>query len=141
MSDKESQQLLTPVLRLRPTVPTELIRPAQRIKQPDGPWIAHPGLIDEEFTEEGRTNPNSEPGITMDTYRRRYKTQQEKLLKDLKDGSRGPEDCTIECVIEMVRSINMQNALAAGWTDHEIALSIEKHYVGAHQYVIKFSTT
>ena len=54
-----------PVLRLRPTAPTEMIRPLQRIKGPDGPMIAHPGLIRDPERFPVATG-NYPPDITMD---------------------------------------------------------------------------
>lgn len=63
-NDKEIGGRKTPILRLRPTVPTELIRPRQRVKQPDGPWIAHPELTDE-LKDVPYATADYEPDIAM----------------------------------------------------------------------------
>ncbi|KAH6879556.1 hypothetical protein B0T10DRAFT_520192 [Thelonectria olida] len=116
-----------PVLRLRPRTATELIRPGQKIKQPDGPWIAHPGLIDNEFTRRCKGG-NHASGITRDDHRDLWKTEGQGTLR-----GRKLEDLQLKAVVVTGPSINMQMLL--GKTDHEIALAIERHYVGAHHYL------
>lgn len=128
-NDKEIGDRKTPILRLRPTVPTELIRPRQRIKQPDGPWIAHPELIDERMYTLDRTTKYA-PDITMKEYRDLWKADQALETERLK--STDEEDFTIISVIDLWPLINMQRS--QGKTDYEIASAIETNYVGAHQY-------
>ncbi|KAH8777841.1 hypothetical protein F5883DRAFT_696769 [Diaporthe sp. PMI_573] len=119
-----------PILRLRPTVPTELIRPRQQVKQPDGPWIAHPYLIDEE-TSAYRKKKIHAPDITMKEYRDLWKEDNVMAVEKLKGTN--IEDFNIVSILELLPSIHMQKIL--GRTDHEIASRIERHYVGAHQYL------
>lgn len=128
-SNQEYQNQATPVLRLRPVVPTELIRPGQKIKQPDGPWIAHPGLIDDD-TSRSPSEPVFAPDITKNDYRILWKGHQAEALEKLK--GRTFEDFEIMSIIDFSPSIDMQDI--QGLTDHEIALAVEKSYVGAHQY-------
>jgi hypothetical protein len=118
-----------PILRLRPTVPTELICPRQQVKQPDGPWIAHPYLIDEE-TSAYRKKKIHAPDITMKEYRDLWKEDNVLAVEKLKGTN--IEDFNIVSILELLPSIHMQKIL--GRTDHEIASRIERHYVGAHQY-------
>ena len=63
--DQDLRTQVQPVLHLRPLVPTELIKAHQKIKQPDGPWIAHTCLTNEEVEIEG----NYVPDITLKDYR------------------------------------------------------------------------
>lgn len=129
---EESGDQKTPILRLRRRAPTELIRPRQQVKQPDGPWIAHPDLIDEEITafRLGGTKTIA-PGVTMKEYRDLWNANKELEVKKLK-GTK-IEDFHVTSVIDLERSVNMQR-ISGSFTDHEIASAIERHYVGAHQY-------
>jgi hypothetical protein len=113
MSQCTPTENATPVLYLRPRAPTELVRPRQKIKQPDGPWIAHPGLIDEEFS----TNLNVGRSGTVEE------------LKHMRETG----SLQISAVIDMARLVDMSRM--QGMPDHAIASAIEKHYVNAHQYV------
>jgi len=126
-NDRQPQNRVVPILRLRPVVPTELIQPRQRIKQPDGPWIAHPGLILETANEPGPAL-NHPPDITMDNYRDLYKGRGLGLLD--KDAKR--EDFEIQSIITIAPPVDMQQT--EGMTDREIASKVEQYYVGAHQY-------
>jgi hypothetical protein len=127
-NNQEPQNQTMPILRLRPVVPTELIRPGQQIKQPDGPWIAHPGLIDEEVKP--IRDRIFEPDVTKNDYRNLWKEHQVEALNNLK-GLKF-EDFEICSVIDFSPSVDMQNIQRM--TDHEIALAVERNYVGAHQY-------
>lgn len=124
----------TAILRLRPTVPTELIRPRQRIKQPDGPWIAHPELIDESIRDRPQGSRIYAPDISLEEYRDLWKADQAVEIERLK--SSDMEDFKIVSVLDLWPSINMQRI--QGKTDHEVASAIERHYVGAHQYEVSF---
>ncbi|KAJ3539273.1 hypothetical protein NM208_g5553 [Fusarium decemcellulare] len=117
-----------PVLRLRPTTATELIRPRQKIKQPDGPWIAHPDLIDDEWVRRSKKE-NLKPDATWNDYRDIWKAEAKDSLEVLKGCK--PEDFLIKAVLEMGPLVDIQMMLN-GMTDHEIALATEKQYVGAH---------
>lgn len=125
----------TAILRLRPTVPTELIRPRQRIKQPDGPWIAHPELIDESIRDWPHGSRIFAPDITMEEYRNLWKADEAVEIERLKS-SDTKEDFKIVSVLDLWPSIKMQRI--QGKTDHEVASAIERHYVGAHQYGAPF---
>ncbi|KAF4946264.1 hypothetical protein FSARC_14238 [Fusarium sarcochroum] len=120
-----------PVLRLRGTTATELVIPHQKIKQPDGPWIAHPDLIDEEFNSRYKIG-NHLPDITMADCREIWKEQLERQ-KDMLRGSK-PEDFEMRAVIAIGQLVNMPIML--GMADHKLALAVEKQYVGAHHYLL-----
>lgn len=130
MSNNLEPRTRTPVLRLRPVAPTEQIRPRQKIKQPDGPWIAHPRLIDEEHHDRPRTSRYA-PDITMNDYRNLWKEDHTKALDAFRSLDKS-KDLVPSTIIECCPSVDMQKT--QGMTDHEIASALEKHYVGAHQY-------
>ncbi|KAI8413955.1 hypothetical protein FOFC_07246 [Fusarium oxysporum] len=88
-SESQQPRSKTPVLKLRPSVTTEQIVPRQKIKQPYGPWIAHPDLIDEEF-ERRRHLVYFPPDVTRDEHRRRWKEEIPVLEVELEDCK--PED-------------------------------------------------
>ncbi|KAG4289868.1 hypothetical protein FPRO06_04690 [Fusarium proliferatum] len=87
-SESQQPRSKTPVLKLRPSVTTEQIVPRLKVKQPYGPWIAHPGLIDEEF-ERRRHLVHFPPDVTRDEHRRRWKDEIPVLEAEI-------EDCTLE---------------------------------------------
>lgn len=129
LNDEEIGDRKTPILRLRRTVPTELVRPRQRKKQPDGPWIAHPDLIDERMMKLSCTT-NYASDTTMEEYRDLWKADNAVRVKGLKDIEL--DDLEFYSIIDVWPSIHMQRI--QGKPDHEIASAIERHYVGAHQY-------
>ncbi|KAF4429436.1 light induced alcohol dehydrogenase Bli-4 [Fusarium acutatum] len=96
----ESQQShsKTPVLKLRPSVTTEQIVPRQKIKQPYGPWIAHPDLIDEEL-ERRRHLVHFPPDVTRDEHRQRWKDEIPVLEAEIEDCKL--EDFDLRAVISM----------------------------------------
>lgn len=110
-------------------MPTELIRPRQKVKHPDGPWIAHPDLIDEGINASKRKIVLA-PDTTMKEYRDVWKEDQKVAVETLK-GTK-IEDFHLCYVIDLYPAIPMQKIL--GKTDHEIASVVERQYVGAHQY-------
>lgn len=130
LNEKEIGDRQTPILRLRSTVPTELIRPRQRIKQPDGPWIAHPDLIDEHYARNRGSTASYGPDVTMKEYRDLWKADLAVTNEALKDTK--IEDFKLYSVVDLWPSVHMQRILNK--TDHEIASAIERHYVGAHRY-------
>lgn len=84
MSDiQKTQNHARPILRLRPVAPTERLRPKQKDKQPNGPWIAHPGLIDEKANDLFR-NGNYAIDITMKDYRNLWKEGHQRTIEELK---------------------------------------------------------
>lgn len=123
-----------PVLRLRPTAPTESIKPRQWMKERDGPWIAHPGLIDE---SERHDTGSYRPDITMDQYRELWRAETEEIKKALKTAT----DFEIRTLTEIHAPADMQRMRAMGMTDDEITLSVERTYVGAHQFVISATSS
>ncbi|KAK4243152.1 hypothetical protein C7999DRAFT_18457 [Corynascus novoguineensis] len=118
-----------PVLRLRPTVPTELIRPPQRIKGPDGPLIAHPGLIRD---QEPFTTGNYPPNITMDQYRELWRADLDEFQRNIR-AARSTTELELGWVMKLHPVVDMQRL--EGWTDDEIALAVERTYSGAHVYL------
>lgn len=128
-NDREMGDRDKTILRLRATVPTELIRPREQIKQPDGPWIAHPDLIDEERDWVNSAGSYA-PDITMRGYRDLWNSLRAVRRERLRTIPR--EDRQIKSFIEILPSINMERI--QGKTDHEVASAIERNYVGAHQY-------
>lgn len=129
-NDKEIGDRKIPILRLRSKVPTELIRPRQRIKQPDGPWIAHPDLIDEQYMGKHDCTTSYGPDVSMKEYRDLWKTDHAVAVEGLKDTK--IEDFEVYSIIDLWPSVHMQRIQHK--TDHEIASAIERHYVGAHRY-------
>ena len=124
----ESPTQAMPILRLWRAAPTELIRPRQRIKQPDGPWIAHPDLISEPRVS---YNPSRHAvDITMSEYRSIWNANRPEERRKLR--RTGRKDIKIESIIDLWPLVDMKKV--HGKTDHEIALSVERQYVGAHQY-------
>ncbi|ENH69415.1 hypothetical protein FOC1_g10011767 [Fusarium oxysporum f. sp. cubense race 1] len=97
-SESQQPRSKTPVLKLRPSVTTEQIVPRQKIKQPYGPWIAHPDLIDEEF-ERRRHLVYFPPDVTRDEHRRRWKEEIPVLEVELEDCK--PEDFDLRAVIQI----------------------------------------
>lgn len=118
-----------PVLRLRPRVPTELIRPRQKVKRPDGPWIAHPELINEKLCRLASNVPQFPPETTMAAYRDLWRDRKEQDERSLKAMKR--EDIHIESFIDLHGLIDMQKM--RGLTDHDVAYRIERFYIGADQ--------
>jgi hypothetical protein len=115
-----------PILRLRPTVPTELIRPHNKTTRPDGPQLAHPDFIDSrKYVANGGTQ--YDPEIPMKEYRRQWKSFWAKEAKELKKQN-------IELIDAYLRwpSINMQEFQGA--PDDEIAFFIEMYYLGPRLY-------
>lgn len=133
-NDEEPGDRATPVLRLRPTVPTELIQHRQRVKQPDGPWIAHPDLVSDWRNQPDWTVKYA-PDITMGEYRDLWKESLPGAIEELR--SVYIEDFHIESIVHVWHSIKVQRI--GGKTDHEVASAIERHYVGAHQYGSPFN--
>lgn len=129
LDDEQPGDRNTPILRLRATVPTELILPRQRIKQPDGPWIAHPDLIDERMSTSRRTT-DFPPDITMREYRDLWKA--DRAVKVARWKTMDIQKPEIASMIELRPFINMQRI--QGMTDKAVADAIERQYVGAHQY-------
>ncbi|KAK4234590.1 hypothetical protein C8A03DRAFT_47120 [Achaetomium macrosporum] len=118
-----------PVLRLRPTMPTELIRPLQKIKGPDGPLIAHPGLIRDPNPSNARDFP---PDITMGQYRALWNAGADERLEKLRAAwSTGGLEIT--WILEIHPIVEMQRML--GQDDDKIALAVERTYVGAPMFV------
>ncbi|KAI5921306.1 hypothetical protein F4810DRAFT_375050 [Camillea tinctor] len=114
-----------PVLRLWRRAPTELIQPRQKIKQPDGPWIAHPGLIHEKCNEaDGKVREFRHEFIRKD------KAYVKKIL-----AGRKLEDLRILAIVSVAPVVNMAEMHKLGKTDSEIALAVEKHYVNTHVYL------
>ncbi|KAF4450385.1 hypothetical protein F53441_6509 [Fusarium austroafricanum] len=81
----------TPVLRLRSVVLTELIVPYQKIKQPNGPWIAHPGLIDEDI-DKRLARIDLPPNATREDHRKLYKKDLQETLAMIKEKNLKFED-------------------------------------------------
>lgn len=120
---------IQPVLRLRPRAPTELVRPRQKIKQPDGPWIAHPGLINEDYQAPNPAKYQYAPDVTVNAYRDMWRDSEVEKKEELRGAKL--EDLYIDSVITMAPAIDIQKM--KGMTDHEIASASEKFYVNAHQ--------
>lgn len=128
-SESQQPRSKTPVLKLRPSVTTEQIVPRLKVKQPYGPWIAHPGLIDEEF-ERRRHLVHFPPDVTRDEHRRRWKDEIPVLEAEIEDCKL--EDFDLRAVISMAPKYDMQYTLCQ--SDHEQAKYLERYYVGAHMY-------
>ncbi|KAK4038456.1 hypothetical protein C8A01DRAFT_47917 [Parachaetomium inaequale] len=112
-----------PVLRLRPTVPSEVINPRQRAQERDGPYITHPSLIDE--ASRFRTGSYA-PDITMGQYRELWRTEVDELREQ-------PADFQIHSLMFIHPAADMQKV--QGWTDEQIAAAVERTYVGAQRYL------
>jgi hypothetical protein len=121
MSNDKPSNIVVPILRLRPPVLTELINPRQTVKQPDGPWIAYPGLI-LDLSDCVPQNTRFAPDITKREYRKWYRNNRP---------SPPNEDWEIVSVIDIAPPVNMQRT--NGRTNDEIASALERYYVGAHQ--------
>ena len=133
--DEPLVQPPAPVLRLRPTVPTELIRSLKKTKGPDGPLIAHPGLLS--GPDPSGPDPSNETGfpldITMDQYRALWNGGADERLKELREGlSTGAIEIT--GMLEIHPLVNMQRI--SSQDDDEIALAVERTYVGAQMFVV-----
>lgn len=129
--DQEDGNHKTPVLRLRPSVPTELIRPRQQIKQPDGPWIAHPELI----LTEANDNRHLFQGpldIKAEEYAAVWKAEVAEALPQL---PKDPDDFELTAVLVLGPLTDIERMKNQGMTDKEIASWTERDYVGAHQYI------
>ncbi len=128
--DEPLVQPLIPVLRLRPTVPTELIMPLKKTKHPDGPLIAHPGLL----SDPDPSNETHFPlDITMGQYRALWNGGADERLKELREGwSTGAIEIT--GMLEIHRLVNMQRI--SSQDDDKIALAVERTYVGAQMFVM-----
>jgi hypothetical protein len=103
---------------------TEQINPRQIVKQPDGPWIAHPDLILDSASLTPETTQFA-PDITMVEYRKWHKNSAPSLAGTKR------EDFEIVSVISVAPPIDMKQT--EGMTDDEIASALESYYVGAHQ--------
>ncbi len=128
--DEPLVQPPAPVLRLRPTVPTELIRSLRKTKGPDGPLIAHPGLL-------RGPDPSNETGfpldITMDQYRALWNGGADERIKELREG-RSTGAIEITGMLAIHRLVDMQRI--SSQDDDEIALAVERTYVGAQMFVV-----
>jgi hypothetical protein len=122
-----------PVLRLRPTVPTELLRPLYGIHRgPDGPLTAHPGLI-----RDRDPNPSGADdfplNITMREYRALWNAGADGRIETLREG-RLAGDLEVDWIMEIHPMVDMQRMV--GRDDDEIALAVERTYVGAQLFVV-----
>lgn len=121
------------VLRLRPRVPTEVIRPRQMIKLPDGPLVPHPELIYEDFFSHNQP-PEHDPDVAMKGYRSVWKDNEADIMGEWKVVGLTPADIDIKAVIEFRPFPGMQEL--RGRPDDEIAEAIERHFVGAELLVL-----
>lgn len=120
----------TPVLRLRPTVPSEWLEPAPGIvKGPDGPLIPHPGWIRDR--EPGRWNRGQYPlDISMDQYRERWRACVDEFLAT----PMTLDEFNISWVMDIHPLADMEKM--DGRTDEDIALAVERTYTGALRFVM-----
>jgi hypothetical protein len=118
-----------PVLRLRSTLRAELISLFQHEKGPDGPMVAHPGLIRD--PEKHKYDTGKYPlDITMDQYRKLWRTALDEGLAQ----ARTADNFDLKWAWEIHPAVDMEKT--EGRTDDDIALAVERTYIGAHRFVV-----